>query len=299
MIKKTTQAWGLSLSLGSEGGFSRTVGTFYADGDTYSTIIERGAGIPRIFPATDNGRSDGNPVLFSKAYLDEKKLAGTYDFSCQYLCDPIPDENAFFNRDDFKWYDRLPEHLRMYGAGDCAVTEGAGDWTELGIAGIDPHDNIYIVDWWSGQKSADVWIDVQIDLAKKYKPAKWACEVGVIRRAIEPFLLKRMRERREYFTMEWFPSISSKEANCKAFQARARMGMVYLPKNTPWADDLVSQLLRFPKGKYDDKVDVCGLFGRMVDKMYTPVVPEGPKLRLVKDSYGFDDENDSEEWKIA
>jgi len=299
MVKKTTQAWGLSLSLGAEGGFMRIVGTFYADGDTYSDIIDRDAAKPRLYPATDDGKSAGKPVLFSQEYLDSKKFAGIYDFSCQYLCDPIPDDNAYFTQDDFKWYDSPPEHLRKYGASDYAVTEGGGDFTELGICGVDEKDDIYILDWWHGQKTADVWIDEQLRLANRHKPMMWAAEGGVIRRAIEPFLIKRMREKKEYFVCEWLPAIADKPTNCKSFQARARMGMVYLPRNTAWADDLVSQLTRFPKGKFDDIVDVCGLFGRMLDNMHGAVVPKKPELTLVRDDYGIDEDDEDESWKTG
>ena len=301
MIKKTTQAWGLSLSLGSDGGFCRYVGTFYADGDTYNDIIERKAAIPRIVPATDDGLSTGTPVLFTQEYLDEKTFAGIYDFSCQYLCNPIPDDNAYFIEDDFRWYD--PKDIdgmtfRKYGASDCALTEGGGDFTELGIAGVDSEDDIYILDWWSGQVTMDVWIEAQLNLCKRHKPVKWGSEAGAIKRASEPYLNKRMRERRDYVTMEWYPAIADKPTNCRAFQARAKQGKVFLPKNTPWAQDLLAQLLRAPKGKYDDKFDVVGLFGRMVDSMYGGVEPSKPALRLVRDSYDFDD-GSIDEWKTG
>ena len=298
MVKKTTQAWGLSLSLGSEGGFSRYAGTFYADGDTYSEIIERGGAVPRIHPATEDGTSGGKPVLFSQDYLDEKKFAGPYDFSCQYLCNPIPDTNAYFTEDDFEWYDEKPKNLRMYGASDCALTEGGGDNTELAVAGLDSHDDLYLVDWWTGQVTMDVWIEQQINMVTWHKPVLWASEGGQIRRASEPYLRKSMRERKTYFTMEWFPAVSDKPTNCRAFQARCKQGKVYLPRNKKWAQDLVEQLLRFPKGKKDDKVDVCGLFGRLLDKMYTAVIPETPGLTLVPDSYGFDEES-NDDWKTA
>ncbi len=52
MILKVTQAWELSLNLGAEGGKVRGAGTFYHFNDTYRTIIERGALIPRIYPVT-------------------------------------------------------------------------------------------------------------------------------------------------------------------------------------------------------------------------------------------------------
>jgi len=298
MIKKTTQAWGLSLSLGAEGGITRYVGTFYADGDTYSDIIERGAAIPRIVPATEDGTAAGKPVLFSQEYLDEKKPAGIYDFSCQYLCDPIPDTNAYFSIDDFKWYDELPEHLRMYGAGDYAVSEGKGDFTEQAIAGVNSEQDLYLVDWWTGQTTADVWIDVLLNMVKKHGPVKWASEAGVIRRAIEPFLNKRMQERRIFVTMEWLPSVKDKPSNCKTFQARAKQGKVYLPRGKAWAQDLVAQLLRFPKAKFDDKVDVCGLFGRILDSMHGKVAPSGAILHLVESDYGVND-NEADNWKTA
>ena len=298
MIKKTTQAWGLSLSLGSEGGITRYVGTFYTDGDTYAEIIERGAAVPRIVPATEDGTASGKPVLFSQEYLDEKKFAGIYDFSCQYLCDPIPDANAYFSINDFKWYDEPPEHLRKYGASDYAVTEGKGDFTELAVAGVDSEGDLYLLDWWTGRTTADVWIDAQLDLVKKHQPVQWAAEAGVIRRSIEPFLIKRMQERRDYIHLVWMPAVSDKPTNCRSFQARAKMGKVYLPKGKAWAEDLISQLVRFPKARFDDKADVCGLFGRILDNMHGKVAPSGAVLRLVESDYGVDD-NECDDWKIV
>lgn len=299
MIKKTTQAWGLSLSLGSDGGYSRYVGTFYADGDTYNDIIERDAAIPRIHPATDNGKSDGKTVLFSQAYLEEKKKAGIHDFSCQYLCDPIPDGNAYFNKDNFQWYDKIPKHLNIFGASDYAVTEGGGDWTELGIAGVDANDDLYLLDWWSGQTKADVWIEEQLDLVRKWKPVKWASEAGPIRRSVESFLIKRMTERRDYVSLTWIPTIHSKVLTLRSFQARVERGKVYFPVSKPWAEDLVRQLMRFPVGRVDDKVDVCGLFGRIIDKMWSASAPEETTLTLVDDSYGLEEDNGSDDWKTG
>ncbi len=303
MIKKTTQAWGLSLSLGTDGGYERYVGTFYDDGDTYQEIIARGAAVPRIHPATDNGKSDGKPVLFSQAYLDSKKKAGIHDFACQYLCDPVPDGSAYFTMGSFQWYDpatQTPKHLRKYGASDCALTEGGGDWTELGVCGIDPNDDMYLLDWWSGQTTMDVWIDEELDLVRRYGPQIWASESGQIRRATEPFLTKRMQERRTYVRLEWLPAVNDKATNCRAFQARCQQRKVFLPKGKAWAEDLVRQLVRFPKGKVDDKVDVCGLFGRIVDKMHAAMEPEKPVLRLVQDSYSFhQDEEGEDSWKTA
>ena len=39
---------------------------------------------------------------------------------------------------------------------------------------------------------------------------------------------------------------------------------LYFPRNAPWVDALVRELLQFPTGKFDDQVDVLSLFGRML-----------------------------------
>ena len=185
--------------------------------------------------------------------------------------------------------------MRIYGASDYAVTEGGGDFTEMAIAGVDPNDDLYFLDWWSGQTKADVWIERQLDLCKQWKPMMWGAEAGPIRRSVEPFLNKRIRERREYVRLEWMPTVADKPTMCRSFQARTEQRKVFLPKKD-WAYDLVAQLIRFPKGKYDDKVDVCGLFGRMLDKMYAGVTPMAPDAKAANDAYRLD--NDSEEsWK--
>lgn len=297
MVDKTTQAWGLSLALGKEGGKSRYVGTFYADGDTYHSIIERNVAKPRFYPATDNGRRDGRPVVFSADYLKEK-MDGLplYDFACQYLCDPIPDDQAYFRESDFQFYKKRPKYLRYYGAGDYALTEGGGDFTEMGIAGMDPDEDLYLIDWYRGQERPDVWIETMLDLVKNFRPLVWAAESGQIRRAIEPFLNRRMRERKTWVNIEWFPAIADKPTMCRAFQSMAGNKRVYLPDNS-WGKDLLAQLLRFPKGRMDDGVDVCGLFGRLLEDMVGGRAPS--EKTLAKVNYDYPLEEEMNNWKTA
>ena len=155
------------------------------------------------------------------------------------------------------------------------LTEGGGDFTEHGVSGFDQHEDLYLLDWWSGQEAADTWIDRQLNLAKKHKPSCWVAEGGQIRRSIEPFLKKQQRQRKAYFRLEWITSGKDKPSNARAFQALASMGKVWIPR-TEWGDRLLDQLLVFPAGKYDDAVDVCGLFGRLLDQTYGPGKAQPP-----------------------
>jgi len=49
---------------------------------------------------------------------------------------------------------------------------------------------------------------------------------------------------------------------------------VYVPDQAPWKPELMSQLMRFPAGKYDDGVDVCSLIGRGLEHARTPAMPK-------------------------
>lgn len=216
-----------------------------------------------------------------------------------YQQTPQPDVGVFFKREWFNRYNlgEQPE-LSMYGASDYAVSEGKGDHTEHGGGGFDKNDNLWFTHWWSGQETPDVWIDAQLKMARAIKPYAWLAEVGVIRRSVEPYLKKAKRKQRTHFRQEWMSHIGDKGANAKGFQGLAAMGQVYIPR-CEWGDDLVDQLVKFiPNTNFkDDKVDVCGLFGRILDQAFAPtemqIVPE-----VEKDEYGFD-EPEEKSWKIA
>ena len=191
------------------------------------------------------------------------------DWNSLYQQDPIPDDGDYFKSDWFGEYEELPENLKYIGASDYAVTGDGGDFTEHGVAGIDPMNNIYISDWWYGKATADKWIEAKCDLIQQHKPICWFGEAGVIKRAVEPFMLKRMNERQTYCRIEWLPSIQDKETRARGIQGMASMGKVFLPKNAPWKGHVLNQLLRFPAGKNDDAVDVLSLFGRGISMINT------------------------------
>lgn len=209
-----------------------------------------------------------------------ERAIGPRDWNALYQQNPIPDDGDYFKRADIQWYDwgSPPKHLKIYGASDYATLDGEGDWTEHGVCGIDPNDDLYILDWWRDQTTPDRWIEAKLDLIRKHKPLLWAGEAGQIRRSVEPFLMKRMNERKDYCRLEWLASIKDKPTRARAIQSRFSMRKVYLPRNAPFTDELVRQLLRFPAGAIDDGVDVLSLLGRILDQMWTPSEPKQVQL---------------------
>jgi predicted phage terminase large subunit-like protein len=220
------------------------------------------------------GRAPGER-LWPEWYTDEMVERAKLDvrvWNALYQQRPAAELGDYFQMDWFGEYEELPERLSNYGASDYAVTEGAGDWTEHGVFSVDNQSNIYIREWWRGRETADVWIERQISLMGRFEPLIWFGEAGPIKRSVEPFLIRRMDQRQTFCRLEWLSSIADKPSRCRSFQALASMGKVFFPKNARWKTELLSQLLHFPAGKYDDGVDVCSLLGRGLEIVKPPTI---------------------------
>ena len=191
---------------------------------------------------------------------------------------PAPDDGTFFKREWFNECHNLPS-LRYYGSSDYAVTDGGGDYTVHRVWGIDSKGDLYRVDGWRGQTASDRWIEAKLDLIAKYKPLCWFGEGGVIQKAIEPMLRRRMRERNVHCRMEWMPSVADKPTRARSFQAMAATGRVHFE---PGAD--LSEFLVFPAGKHDDEVDVGSLIGRAIDQAH-PAIVQAVQRKQTRDGY--------------
>lgn len=215
------------------------------------------------------------PERFPLERLDAiKRTIGPREWSALYMQRPQPDEGTFFQRDWFQNWTERPKHLRIYGTSDYAVTDDGGDYTVHRVWGVSPTGGLYRLDGWRGQTSADVWIERKLDLIALHKPLAWFGEAGVIQKAVEPMLIRRMRERQVRCRLEWLPSIADKPTRARGFQARAAMGEVWFETG---AD--VSEFLAFPAGKHDDDVDNASLIGRALDDAHPATIPTREQTR--------------------
>ena len=216
-------------------------------------------------PGDPLGRKVGER-LWPEWFTDDMVEVAKMDqraWNALYQQQPAAEDGDYFKREWLEQeYSELPANVRKFGASDYGVTEGGGDYTEHGVFATDSAGNLYIDDWWRGQEAADVWIDQKCDLILKHQPNCWFGEAGPIRRAVEPFMKRRMVERGAMCRVEWLPSVADKPSRARSFQALCSMRKVFVRKNLPHKADILGQLLRFPAGKHDDSVDVCSLIGR-------------------------------------
>ena len=233
-------------------------------------------------------------------WYDERALArikdtiGPREWSALYQQKPQPDEGTFFRREWFKTWDKLPA-CRYYGTSDYAVTDGGGDYTVHTIWGIGPDGDVYRAEQWKDRTTSDVWIERKLDLIAKYKPLAWFGEGGVIQKAVEPMLRRRMRERNIHCRIEWLPSVADKPTRARSFQAMAATGRVHMERG---AD--LSEYLVFPAGKHDDEVDTASLIGRAIDQAHPAIVTGAQKqTRGDRWSRRLDRETEDGGWKTA
>ena len=242
------------------------------------------------------GRPVGAP-LWPEWFNDEMRAEAKRDgrtWSALYQQRPAPDEGTFFQRDWFKTWTTKPQGLAVYGSSDYAVTDGDGDWTVHRVWGVSPDGDLYRLAGWRGQTTSDVWIEKLLDLCKTFKPLCWFGESGVIQKAIEPALKRRMRERAVYCRMEWLPSIHDKPTRARGFQSRAACGRVWFEQG---AD--LTEYLQFPAGKHDDEVDTASLIGRALDEAHPGIVPAKAEKKP-RDRWDAVFEADTEDsWRTA
>ena len=243
--------------------------TRWHEDDLAGRLLEHEAGQWDVLelPAVNDAGEALWPEWYDKAALDRiKATIGPREWSALYQQKPQPDDGTFFQREWFQTWGKLPA-LRYYGTSDYAVTDGGGDYTVHRIWGIASNGDVYRVDGYRAQDTSDKWIEAKLDLVAKYKPLCWFGEGGVIQKAIEPMLRRRMRERNVHCRIEWMPSVADKPTRARSFQAMAATQRVFFE---PGAD--IAEFLVFPAGKHDDDVDTASLIGRAIDQAHPAIV---------------------------
>lgn len=173
MIAKVNEAWELSRSLTTEGGRTRYIGTRYHFNDTYRLMMERGAAIPRIYPATEDGKPDGKSVLMDQVALNQRRREqGPYTFSAQMLQDPTADSAQGFRREWIKHAD-VANHtgLSVVILVDPAnEKKRTSDYTVMMVVGIGADSNYYVLDMVRDRLNLTERGSKLIELHRRYKP---------------------------------------------------------------------------------------------------------------------------------
>lgn len=220
------------------------------------------------------------PELFGDKALGGVKRRGGWIWSALFQQRPSPEEGLMFTAEHIRRYPRNIDvtQLRIYGSSDYAVTEdGAGndpDWTVHMIWGVDPEENIYLLDIWRGRTQSDIWIKQWVRLVRKWKPLTWFEEQGQIIKSVGPFISQAQRLHRAYVNRVQLTSSIDKPSRAQTLLGLAALGKMFLPHHADVPEEILphlqafeTELKTFPTGRKDDTVDTATLFARGIDQV--------------------------------
>lgn len=272
MIGKVTQAWELSRNLTSSGGSSRYIGTRYHFNDTYKAILDRGAGKPRIYPATNDGSMTGAPVFLTADRLSEKRREmGPYTFGAQMLLDPKADETQGFKPEWLRHY----SHAKREEMVACILVDAANakkttsDYTSMWVIGFHVDQNIYALDLIRDRLNLGQRADALFSLHRKWAPRVGTMPVGYEKYGMmaDTEHMQHEMERRSYrFNITELGGQMPKNDRIKRLLPYYEQGRVWLPHHLNRTDyqgivvDLVKAFVEeefkpFPVGLHDDMLD--------------------------------------------
>lgn len=272
MIKKVLACWELSCSLGQAGGKARYIGTRYHANDLYGTIMKRKAAVPRIYSATDNGRADGRPVLFTPEYWEQKKREnGPYTLACQYLQNPKEDGAMGFKDEWLRYYPHgtapARHDMNVYLLVDAAKgLKADNDYTVMLAVGLGRDRNKYLLDAYRGRLNLGGRMDRLFSMVRRWRPNAVGYEKDSAE-ADHDRIREKMEEMRWRFNFVPIPTHGvNKASRILRLQPDFQNGRIWLPERLLFVDhtgetrDFVEdfrsdEYSMFPVCTHDDMLD--------------------------------------------
>jgi predicted phage terminase large subunit-like protein len=203
-----------------------------------------------------------------KEVLDQLKVTlGSFNFSAQYQQCPIPLEGEIIHWEWFRFYDELPRRVagdRIVQSWDTASkAEEISDYS-VGTTWLIQGNDYYLLDVLRKRLTYP-------DLKRRI--IDHACRFSVNEIVIEDkgsgtALIQDLGS--ENITGVPYPIAfmpeTDKVTRMHAQSAKVEAGHVYLPLRAEWLEDFRTELLQFPKGRYDDQVDSLSQFLNWVEQ---------------------------------
>lgn len=303
-IEKTIQFYRMCQPLLEKNGELIIIGTRWREDDLYGWIMDKENGVSSDFDffhrkAINNDLWDESKrefvkgdVLWSEKYnlkdLSEiKRKMGPYQFSSQYLNDPVPPSDADFKRDWFRYYETADIRgleMNRYLLIDPAISlEKGADYSAFMTVGIDKWSNLYILDIVRDRLSVNDLINTIFFQYEKWHFTAVGIEDVAFQRALRYALQKAMEERKRFLNIiELKPHARNKVERIKALQPLYANGKVLHNRDIIYNIYLEDELLRFPRGKNDDMIDALAY---ALDVIHPPV-PKVSRNRKQKYLYG-------------
>jgi phage terminase large subunit-like protein len=262
-IDKVKQYWKDLQSLLEPGGILLDIGTRWAMDDLHGFLLGN-KDYSRIVVGCYNNGESVFPEKFTKESLQAiEKEIGSYDFSCLWKNDPIDDQSAAFKRSFFEnRYEDKDLNKRLLNtfitADNAPSTKQGTDYTGIIVNSVDLDNNWYVRLALRFKGDTPALVQKIIELYLYWKPVQIGVEQKAFDDLIRPFLKSEMERRNIFFTVvELKDKGQRKEDRIRGrLQPRFENKKIWLKKDpTDNTEDLIDELIRFPRSQYDDLSD--------------------------------------------
>lgn len=180
-----------------------------------------------------------------------KRNLGALNFSAQYQQNPLPAEGNAIKRDWIRYYEKEPEEFDLVIASwDTASTlSETSDWSVGTVWGA-RGQQFYLLHAVRGRWESPELRRKILSVAQDYMVDATLIEDTELGRALS----QDFRRTRQLYPLLQRPRFD-KTARLLLQAARFEAGQVFLPQDTHWLIDYLSELLAFPTGRHDDQVD--------------------------------------------
>lgn len=266
-----------ALDLLEPGGQLIIIGTRWAEDDLYGWIMNRENNIFKDFDILVLKAYTGNietgeefvplwPEKFSqKELLGRLNQKGWYEFSSQYLNDPVPEEDATFKRSDFRYFSEVSEikgkQMKRILTVDPAISMSKeADNTAIVGTGLDQFGNIFILDIVKGHFTPQQIIEYLFRLQETWHFDLIGVETIAYQKALSYSIQEEIRKRKRYLPIvEIQQHETSKDQRIKGLQPLYQQNKIYHRKDLQNTAYLEDELLHFPRSRRDDVIDALSM----------------------------------------
>lgn len=274
------------------------IGTRWHQDDLYAKLLEENVeagknGLPPVwdFFIRTAYREDGSPRFpekFSLSYLDSLRASkGAYEFSAQYLNNPIDESAADFKRSWIKTYQPATPHpAHLYLTIDPARSlSREADPSAMIVAGKFSNGVVRVVDYWFKRVMPTELIKEIFNMMDKWNLHRCGLESFAFQQTLKSFLEEEMRQRHRFFSIDELGSRKGVKEQPERKETRIRrlipyfeQGMIEIRHDMKELED---QLLAFPRARHDDLIDALAW---QMDYLYPSQAPvESNEPREVRD----------------
>lgn len=264
-IERTTDAWRMSLNLGTGDTRHWYIGTRYAMFDTYYHMMETKVITERRRICHDES---GKPVLLSQKEYDNKRATlDAKTWASQMLQSPVGEGELMFDIQHLNYYTELPKGLNKYLIVDTAMEQNkTSDYTVMIVIGLGRDKCFYLVDMIRDKIKLSDRMDALFSLNEQHDPILTFYEKNANRSEGET--IRTEQERRGYrFPLIEMNQTGNKKDRISLLEPLFRAGRIILPErliyNQKWNGqnrDLVQDFVQheyaaYPSVPHDDMLD--------------------------------------------